>query len=442
MGAVKLRTAVPGPKSKALLKRKREAIGDAIASYLPIVAQRAEGALLTDVDGNVFLDFVGGIGAMNIGHSQPDVLKAARAQLDALAHTGFQIINTEPAIALAELLNKLVPVLKARTAFLTSGAEAVENAVKIARHATGRPGVLVFDHAFHGRSLLTMAMTAKHDPYKKGFGPFPGDIHRVEFPNLYRRPAGMDEEAYVDHLLEQVDLAFKVAGADGLACAVIEPVAGEGGFIPAPAKYVEGLAKRCEEHGTLLVMDEIQTGFCRTGKMFATEHYKVKPDIFTTAKSLSSGFPLSAVSCRAELMDHVHPNGLGGTWSANPISCAAAIAGIAFMQREKLWQRAERIGKRTLDRFAGLVKRSPLGGDARGLGAMCGLELVDDKRTKHPAKEQTGRIVDRCAKDGLLIIPSGMYGNVLRTLMPLTITDGQLDEGLDILEKAVLAEGH
>lgn len=442
MGAVELQTPIPGPKSKALLQRKRQAIGDAITSNIPVVADRAEGALIWDVDGNRLLDFVGGIGALNAGHGNPEVLAAVQEQLGRTVHTGFQIINTEPAIALAEQLNRLVPIAgRARTAFFTSGAEAVENAVKVARRATGRQGVLVFDRAFHGRTLLTLGMTAKADPYKTGFGPFPSELYRVEYPYLYHKPDGLDEESYIAACLEQVDLAFKIAGPEGLACVVIEPVAGEGGFIPAPARYLEGLAARCREHGTLLVSDEIQTGFCRTGRMFATEHYKVKADIVTMAKSLSSGFPLSAVSARADIMDRVHPNGLGGTFLGNPVSCAAALATLGFMRREKLWLKAEKIGRKVGESFQGLVRRSPHAGDARGLGAMWGLELVDNKKSRHPAKALTQKVLDRCHQAGLLIIQSGIYSNVVRTLMPLVITDGQLVEGLDIIEKAILAEG-
>jgi len=400
----------------------------------PIYAASARGALVTDVDGNVLIDFAGGIGTLNVGHANPEVVRAAAAQLERFTHTCFSVAPYEGYVALAEKLNAIAPGAgPKKTLLANSGAEAVENAVKIARHATGRDAVVVFEHAFHGRTLLTMSMTSKVRPYKFGFGPFAAEVYRLPFPYEYRGhyagPAGTASD------LEEF---FKTqVAAEKVACVVIELVLGEGGFIVAPADYVATLARICREHGILLVVDEVQTGFGRTGKMFACEHYGLQPDLVTMAKSLGGGLPLSAVTGRAEVMDSAQVGGLGGTYAGNPVACAAALAAIDFLEKNRLPERAAAIGRTVEARFAKLVERFPFVGDARGLGAMRALELVKDKAGKEPDKDRTDRVIKAAYETGLLLVGAGTHGNILRTLMPLVITDEELAEGLDVLEHAL-----
>ncbi len=428
-------TPIPGPRSQALFARRQQAIPRGISNTVPIFAAHAHDALLTDVDGNVFIDFAGGIGTLNVGHTNAEVVRAAQEQAAKLTHTCFAIAMYEPYLELCETLNRITPGAYAKKTVLTnSGAEAVENAVKIARHATGREGVVVFEHGFHGRTLLTMSMTSKVKPYKFGFGPFAPEVYRLPFPYEYRRTAPNTAAAYRSELEEF--FSAHVA-AEKVACVVIEPVLGEGGFIPAPPAYLHILAELCRKHGIVLVADEVQTGFCRTGKMFASEHYGLEPDLITLAKSMGGGLPISAVTGRAELMDSAQPGGLGGTYVGNPVACAAALAAIAFMERTGLAERAAAIGRRVEARFAQLAERVPAVGDARGLGAMRALELVKDRGTKEPDKEKTAAVVQKAAQNGLLLVTAGTHGNILRTLMPLVITDEQLDEGLDVLEYAL-----
>ncbi|MEO8505636.1 MAG: 4-aminobutyrate--2-oxoglutarate transaminase, partial [Acidobacteriota bacterium] len=361
--------------------------------------------------------------------------RAAQAQMAKLTHTCFAIAMYEPYLELCEKLNQITPGSFAKKTVLTnSGAEAVENAVKIARHATGRSGVVVFEHGFHGRTLLTMSMTSKVKPYKLGFGPFAPEVYRLPFPYLYRRTAPNTAAAYE---LELEEFFSAHVAAEKVACVVIEPVLGEGGFIPAPAEYLAVLARICKENGILLVADEVQTGFCRTGKMFACEHYGLEPDLVILAKSMGGGLPISAVTGRAEIMDSSHPGGLGGTFVGNPVACAAALAAIDFMERTNLAARAAEIGRRVESRFAAFQQKFASIGDARGLGAMRALELVKDRDTKEPDKERTGALVQQAARNGLLLVTAGTHGNIVRTLMPLVISDSELDEGLEVLEHAL-----
>ncbi len=433
-GSIRLKTAIPGPESRALAARRDAAIPRGIGHSTPVYARSASGALVTDVDGNVFIDFAGGIGTLNVGHANPDVVQAATEQIERMTHTCFSVAPYEGYVALAETLNRLTPGrFPKKTMLANSGAEALENAVKIARHATGREAVVVFDHAFHGRTLLTMSMTSKVRPYKFGFGPFAPEVYRLPYPYAYRGRYAGPQAAERD--LEEF-FQTQVA-AEKVACVVVELVAGEGGFIVAPEEWVDVLARICRARGILLVVDEVQTGFGRTGRMFACEHYGLEPDIMTMAKSLAGGFPLSAVTGRADLMDSAQVGGLGGTYAGNPVSCAAALAALGYIERENLPARAERIGAEVERRFQCFVERFPFVGDARGLGAMRALELVKDRGTKEPDKERTDRVIRKACENGLLLVGAGTYGNVVRTLMPLVVTDTELTEGLDVLENAL-----
>ena len=432
--SIRLKTALPGPRSRELGERRAAAVPRGVGHSTPIYAASARGALLTDVDGNVLIDFAGGIGTLNVGHANPEVVRAAAAQLERFTHTCFSVAPYEGYVALAERLNAIAPGKQPKKTFLAnSGAEALENAVKIARHATGREAVVVFDHAFHGRTLLTMTMTSKVRPYKYGFGPFAPEVYRLPFPYEYRgRYAGAAAAA------ASLEEFFKTqVAAEKVACVVIELVLGEGGFVVAPKEYVATLARLCREHGILLVVDEVQTGFGRTGRMFACEHYGLEPDLVTLAKSLAGGLPLSAVTGRADVMDSAQVGGLGGTYAGNPVSCAAALAAVDFIEKNRLPERAEAIGRAVEARFRGFVERFPFVGDARGLGAMRALELVKDKATREPDKERTDRVIQRAYESGLVLVGAGTFGNVIRTLMPLVITDDELAEGLDVLEHAL-----
>jgi len=434
--SIRLKTAIPGPRSQELAARRERAVPKGIGHSTPVYAASAHGALVTDVDGNVFLDFAGGIGTLNVGHTNPEVVRAATEQLARATHTCFSVAPYESYVALAEALNRLTPGdFAKKTMLANSGAEALENAVKIARHATNREAVVVFEHAFHGRTLMTLSMTSKVRPYKFGFGPFAPEVYRLPFPYEYRGHYDGRAEAAA-----QLEEFFRTqVAAEKVACVVLELVLGEGGFIVAPRDYVDTLARVCREHGILLVIDEVQTGFGRTGRLFACEHYGLAPDLIATAKSLGGGLPISAVTGRAEVMDSAQVGGLGGTYTGNPVSCAASLAALEFLERNRLWERAEAIGRVVEQRFRCFLDRFPFVGDARGLGAMRALELVRDKKTKEPDKERTDRVLRGAYERGLLLVTAGTYGNVIRTLMPLVITDDELTEGLDVLEKALEA---
>ena len=434
MSSIRLKTAVPGPRSLELAARRQQAVPKGIGHSTPVYAASASGALLTDVDGNVLIDFAGGIGTLNAGHANPEVVRAAAAQLERFTHTCFSVAPYEGYVALAEKLNAITPGRFAKKTMLAnSGAEALENAVKIARHATGREAVVVFEHAFHGRTLLTMSMTSKVRPYKFGFGPFAPEVYRLPFPYEYHgQYAGPGATAGV------LDEFFRTqVAAEKVACVVLELVLGEGGFVVAPRPYVDALARACREHGILLVIDEVQTGFGRTGRLFACEHYDLEPDLITLAKSLGGGLPLSAITGRAEIMDSAQVGGLGGTYAGNPVACAAALAAIDFIQAHRLPERAAEIGRIVEDRFRSFLQRFSHVGDARGIGAMRALELVKDRATREPDKDRTERVVRKCYETGLILVSAGTSGNIIRTLMPLVITDEQLREGLDVLENAL-----
>jgi 4-aminobutyrate aminotransferase/(S)-3-amino-2-methylpropionate transaminase len=391
----------------------------------PIFVERASGATVTDVDGNVLLDFTGGLGSLNAGHANPAVVEAVAAQARKFLHTCFHIAMYEPYVALAEKLNAITPGQFAKkTLLVNSGAEAVENAVKIARYFTKRPAVVGFEHGFAGRTLLGMSLTSKVMPYKFGFGPFAPEVYRLPYPYEYRGEGADFHEFFHAHVDPRQ-----------VACVVMELVLGEGGFVVAPTRYVQALAKFCRENGILFVADEIQTGFARTGKMFAAEHYGIEPDLITMAKSLAGGIPLSAVTGRAEIMDSVHVGGLGGTYGGNPVACAAALATIEQIEKLKLCARAEKIGETLRSRMLAWQKRHDTIGDVRGLGAMMAMEFVKNRQSKEPAKELTLNLVKRCAENGVIALYAGTHSNVLRFLVPLVITDEQLDEGLAVIKR-------
>ncbi|HEY7442064.1 MAG TPA: 4-aminobutyrate--2-oxoglutarate transaminase [Vicinamibacterales bacterium] len=436
-GAISIRTPVPGPRSRALLEERRRfvAVGISEAKH-GIFFERAEGARLIDVDGNVFLDFSGGIGCLNVGHSAPRVVDRAREQLTRLQHACFQVAPYEPYVALARKLCQIVPIGgPTKAALFNSGAEAVENAIKIARSATGRAAVLAFDPGFHGRTLLALSLTSKAFPYRQGFGPFAPEVYRVPIPDVLRRPPGTSVQTSVEHGIAELHRFLKsTVDPSSIACAIVEPVIGEGGFIVPPLEFLLDLSRTCREHGIVFIADEVQTGFGRTGRMFACERFGLEPDLMCLAKSLSNGFPLSAVVGRSTIMDAVRPGGLGGTFAGNPVSCAAALGAIETLERDGLLDRAETIGAVVAKRFESLAACYPFVAEARGVGAMRALELVEDRVSLKPDQGRTERILALAATRGLLLLSAGLYGNVIRTLMPLTMTDTELDEGLDVLE--------
>lgn len=433
-----LKTQIPGPNSKSLLEKKQKYVAQGISNGTPLFIDHAEGALMTDVDGNTFIDFYGGIGVINAGHCPKPVVKAIQDQAEKLLHTCFMITMYDSFVDLAQKLTEITPgTFEKKTALVNSGAEAVENAVKIARAYTKRTGILAFEMAFHGRTNMTMALTSKVKPYKHGFGPFAPDVHRIPSAYCYRCHYGSSYPGCGMQCLQQFDRFFAAEVApESVAAMIIEPVQGEGGFIVPPKEFLPGLKKIAEQHGILLIIDEVQTGFGRTGKMFASEQFGVVPDIMTMAKSIAAGLPLSAVVGKAEIMDAPGPGQLGGTYAGNPLSCAAALATIDYIEQEQLPAKAEKIGNVVMERLKDMQEKYALIGDIRNLGAMIGIELVKDRQTKEPAKEETARITQECLNNGLIIINAGVFGNVIRMLMPLVITDEQLEQALNILENA------
>jgi len=441
MATIQLRTAVPGPKSQELMRRRNSAVARGVYHATPIFAARAEGAVVEDVDGNRFIDFAGGIGCTNVGHRAPRVLAAIRGQIDAFLHTCFSVAPYEKYVALAEKLNSLAPgKFPKKTMFVNTGAEAVENAIKIARCYTRRPAIVCFEDAFHGRTMLGMSLTSKTHPYKAGFEPFASDVYRIPYAYCYRCSYSMQYPSCGTFCAHHLEDTFKrVVAAESVAAVIVEPVLGEGGFVAPPPEFFLVLQDLCRRHEILFVADEVQTAFCRTGAMFACERYGITPDILITAKSIAGGLPLASVTGRADIMDAPGVGGLGGTFAGNPVSCAAALAAIETMERENLAGRAERIGRSFASRARQLQERWPLIGDVRGLGAMCAIELVRSRESREPAKDETERIVRFCYEHGLILLSAGSYGNVLRLLVPLVITDEEFDEGMAVLDTALAA---
>jgi 4-aminobutyrate aminotransferase/(S)-3-amino-2-methylpropionate transaminase len=434
---------LPGPKAKEIIERRKKATPKAIGCAYPVVIQKGEGAMIEDVDGNKFLDWIGGVGVLNIGHSHPEVVEAVKVQADQYFHGMFNVVTHEGYVALAEKLSAIAPVRgeKKKAFFANSGAEADENAVKIAKGYTKRPNIIVFSGAFHGRTLLTMSMTSKK-AYAVGMGPFPDGVYRAQFPYYYRNPEGMPQEAAVDYYMKSItDVFEQCAPADTIAAIVVEPLQGEGGFIPAPIEWVKAVRELCDKHGILLIADEVQSGFCRTGRMFATEYWKeagVEPDIIATAKSIAGGVPLSAIIAREEIIDAPAPGTIGGTYGGNALACAAALKVIEIMERDHLADRSLEIGQKVMARYEQMKEKYACVGDVRGLGGMVGIEFVADKESKTPDAALTSAIIQECVQHGLMVEGAGTYGNVIRFLAPLVITDEQLECGLDIFEQAVV----
>jgi len=425
--------------NKSLLADRNQHIPQGPFNVHPIFVEKAKGAILTDVEGNEYIDFAGGIGVNNVGHCNEEVLKAVQDQIQKYIHTCFHVVMYEPYVELAKRLNEITPGnFPKKTMFVNSGAEAVENAVKIARHATGRQSTIAFEDAFHGRTLLALSLTSKMKPYKYGFAPYAPEIYRMPYAYCYRCAFGLEYpscEIRCAYFLR--DFFHTHICSEQVAALIVEPVLGEGGFVVPPKEYFKILHKICQDNGIVFIADEVQTGFGRTGKMFAMEHYEVAPDIITLAKSIAGGFPLSAVTGKAELMDHPQVGGLGGTYAGNPVACRAALAVLDQFEKKNLLTRGEQIGKKVLEKFLEFKEIYSVIGDVRGLGAMVGMELVTDRKTKEPATTLTKQLVAICRDKGLLMISAGTHSNIIRPLMPLVITDEQLERGLSIIEESL-----
>jgi 4-aminobutyrate aminotransferase/(S)-3-amino-2-methylpropionate transaminase len=429
---IEIRTEIPGPRSREILAREQLAVAHPLIVHQPIVADRARGSTITDVDGNTFVDFVGGVGVANVGHNHPRVVEAISDQIDRFLHTDFTVVPYEGYVELAERLGALVPIGgETRAAFFSAGAEAVENAVKLARLYTKRQAVVAFEGAFHGRTWMALTMTSKAHPYKKGLGPFAPEVYRAPYPNAYRGP----DAATALGALERLFTAH--VSPDHVAAIVFEPQQGEGGFSPAPAEFVVGLRRLCDSHGIVLVADEVQTGFGRTGRMFAMEHFDVEADLMIVAKSIAGGLPLSGVVGRASIMDGAHSGAIGGTFIGNPAALAAALAVLDVFAEEQLVERAALLGEALRARMLDWQARWPQVGDVRGLGAMLAIELVRDPSTKEPAPELAEAVIDEALQRGLLLLKAGVEGNCIRVLCPLTTSDAELDDGLRAWEEAL-----
>lgn len=420
-------------RTSELIHLREQNVPRGVATNHPIFVVRGEGARVWDVDGNEYIDFIGGIGVLNVGHNHPRVVQAIKAQLEQLTHTCFQVAMYEPYVRLAERLNQAMPGSGAnKTIFLTTGAEATENAIKIARAATNRPAVVAFNNSFHGRTLLGMSLTGKTRPYKQNFGPFAPEIYHTPFPYTYRGWSTEQALAALNDLFET-----QVAPSQ-IAAIIIEPVLGEGGFVPAPAEFLQALRRITAEHGILLIADEIQSGFGRTGTMYAVEHSGIEPDMITFAKSVAGGVPLSGVTGRADVMDAPAPGGLGGTYAGNPLACAAGLAVLDVFEEEGLLERGQALGSRLMHTFCEYQQRYPQIGDVRGIGPMLGMEFVEDPATKTPAPELATRLMDEARSRGLLLLKAGLYGNVIRVLVPLVATEHDIDQALHALEGALV----
>ena len=430
--AIELKTAIPGPRSKEILERKDRVVAEPLSIFLPVVIERGEGATLTDVDGNTFIDFTGGVGCLNVGHSHPRVTEAVQEQAAKFLHTDFTIIPYEIYVTLAERLVESAPISgPAKAAFFNAGTEAVENAIKFARSYTKRQAVIAFEGGFHGRTLLSLSMTSKTHPYKAGLGPFAPEVYRMPFAQDYRGPSAAEALATLERAL------VTHVAAENVAALVIEPVQGEGGFVVAPPEFLEGVRRICDDNGIVLVVDEVQTGFGRTGKMWGIEHYDVEPDLMCMAKSIAAGLPLSGVIGRAEIMDAPGDSAIGGTYVGNPVAQAAAVAVLDVFQEEGLVERATQLGETIRSRMAAWQQRWDAVGDVRGLGAMLAIELVHDRGTKDPAPELASAIVEAASARGLLLLKSGIYSNCIRVLLPLVISEAELDEALGVWEDAL-----
>ncbi|WP_102349178.1 4-aminobutyrate--2-oxoglutarate transaminase [Bacillus sp. Marseille-P3661] len=437
--SIHLKTTIPGPKAQELLQRRIQNVPRGPFNTSLSFTAKGEGALVTDVDGNTLIDLAGGIGSINVGHCPPSVVNAVKQQLDHYIHSCFHVMMYEPYIALAEKLNEITPGSHSKkTFFLNSGAEAVENAIKIARKYTGRKAIISFERGFHGRTYMAMSLTSKVKPYKYGFGPFAPDTYKMPYPYYYRSPNGMSSEELDQEIIKEMnDFFLREVPAEEVAAIILEPVQGEGGFVIPSKSFIKGIKKICDENGILFIADEVQTGFGRTGKMFAMEHFDVVPDIMTMSKSIAAGIPISAVTGRSEIMDAPNPGEIGGTFGGSPLGCVAALEVIKLMEQQKLPDRAVEIGEQIVHRFRKLQEKVAEIGDVRTLGAMTAIEFVKDRSTKEPHKELVSKIISEVNKQGVILMSAGLYGNVIRILSPLVITDDQLNEGLDVIEKVI-----
>ena len=437
---VRLTTPVPGPRGAAMLARRAAALPAGLGKATDVCVERAHGALMVDVDGNVLIDMASGIGVTGVGNAPAEVVDAVTAQTQKFLHTCSLVTTYEPMVRLAEVLNEITPgAFAKKTIFANSGAEAVENAVKMARKATGRPAVICFEGGYHGRTLLTLTLTSKYGLFKQGFGPFAPDVVRLPIPSIYRTPAGMTEDQYLDFAIRQLEQAF-VAQVDPSACAavIIEPVQGEAGFIPVPPRFLQRIRELCTQHGIVLIADEVQCGMGRTGKVFASEHYGLVPDMLVSAKSLGAGMPIGAVTGRADLMDAAHPGGVGGTYGGNPVACASALAAVETIRRPEFLAHATRLGEVMREVMGGWQRAYPIVGDVRGLGPMMLAEFVKDQTSKTPlAPEDTLAIVKGTVARGVVLMRAGLFSNGVRLLPPLTMPEPMLREALDALGASV-----
>ncbi|MFN0276016.1 MAG: aspartate aminotransferase family protein, partial [Chitinophagales bacterium] len=430
---------IPGPKSKEIIERRRNAMPLGLAKSTEIAIASAHGGIVTDVDGNVLLDFAGGIGMMNIGHRNEQVVNAMKEQLDKYIHICSLVATPEPYVELAELLNQLTPGnFPKKTLLANSGSEAVENAINIARYYTKRNAVICFEGGYHGRTFLTLSLTSKYALFKKGFGPFMNDVYRFPVPNLYRKPDNISDAEYVDYCIRQFDekLISQIDG-ESVAAIIIEPVQGEGGFIPMHQKFLQHLRTIADKHGIVLVFDEIQCGASRTGKLFACEHFDVVPDIICLAKSIGAGMPISAITGKAEILDSVHLGGVGGTYGGNPLSCVAAIEALKILSSKDFLKRANHVGQVVKNKLEEWKRIYNYIGDVRGLGAMCLVEFVKDRNTKEPDVEIAMEIIKDAVNNGIVLIRAGLFSNCIRLLPPIVMTDEQIIEGLEVLEGAI-----
>jgi 4-aminobutyrate aminotransferase/(S)-3-amino-2-methylpropionate transaminase len=436
---VKITGEIPGPKSQELFRMIDQSVPRGILHSTPIAISSASGATITDVDGNTYIDFTGGIGVLNVGHRAEEVITAIKEQVDKYLHACFHVVTYEPYMRLAAKLNELAPgKFPKKTMLVNSGAEAVENAIKIARYYTKRYGVLSFMGGFHGRTALDITLTGQTQPFKQSFGPLVPGVYHLPYAYCYRCPFGNEYPRCELLCVKYIEQFFAtVIPSDDVAALIAEPVQGEGGFIVPPKEFFTVIDRICKERGILLIADEIQTGFGRTGKMFASEHFQIEPDMMTIGKSLGGGTVLAAVTGRSDVMDAPHVGGIGGTYGGNPISCQASLAVIDLIQKKDLLHRAVSIGDRLKQRFCAMQEKYPIIGDVRGIGAMVGMELVRDRVTKEPAAKEAALVRQKSYKNGLILVGAGVYHNVIRVLAPLVITDEELDEGLSILEEAI-----